>query len=69
MPMLRKVVLIGGKARGVVLPSSWLACIEREMGHKLKEVKLEVDGNITIMHCRESPPGALRKLLGAKKGA
>jgi len=57
LPMLRKVVLIGGRARGVILPASWLECIERELGHELKEVKLEIDGNITIIPCSEEAPG------------
>jgi antitoxin component of MazEF toxin-antitoxin module len=47
MPLLRKIVLHGA-SRGVTLPSSWIALIERETGKKLTEVSMEVNGSITI---------------------
>lgn len=47
MPILRKIVLHGA-SRGVTLPASWLDYIERTSGKKLREVTMEVNGEITI---------------------
>jgi hypothetical protein len=47
MPILKKIITHGG-SRGITLPSSWIALVEKETGQTLKEVLMEVDGNITI---------------------
>jgi antitoxin component of MazEF toxin-antitoxin module len=47
MPIIRKVTTVGA-ARGITLPKSWIECIERETGQKLKEVMLEVNKTLTV---------------------
>ena len=47
MPILKKVISHGG-SRGVTLPSSWIALIEKQTGQPLKEVLMEIDGVIII---------------------
>jgi hypothetical protein len=47
MPILKKIIAHGG-SRGITLPSSWIALVEKETGQKLKEVLMEVDGEIII---------------------
>lgn len=47
MPILKKVIAHGG-SRGVTLPASWLALIEKQTGAPLTEVLMEVNCNITI---------------------
>jgi hypothetical protein len=47
MPILKKVILHGA-SRGVTLPASWIALIEKESGQKLTEVLMEVNGEIRI---------------------
>jgi hypothetical protein len=47
MPILKKLIAHGG-SRGVTLPSTWIALIEKETGQKLREVLMEVNGEIRI---------------------
>jgi antitoxin component of MazEF toxin-antitoxin module len=61
MPLLKKIVVHGG-SRGVNLPASWLTLIEKETGQKLREVLMEVNGEITIRPLIE-------KKLGQRLGA
>jgi len=46
-----------GSARGVILPSSWLTYIGRQIGLPLKEVTLETNGKIKIKPVMEVPDG------------
>jgi hypothetical protein len=55
MPILKKVITHGG-SKGITLPASWCALVEKETGKPLKEVLVEINDNITI------------KPLGKKKG-
>jgi antitoxin component of MazEF toxin-antitoxin module len=47
MPIVRKITGHGG-SRGVTLPASWINLIEKETGQKLREVLMEVNGEIRI---------------------
>jgi hypothetical protein len=59
MPILKRVIAHGG-SRGVTLPASWLALVEMQTGEPVKEVLMEVNGDITIK------PIPTKKLEGAK---
>ena len=63
MPILKKVIVHGG-SRGVTLPASWLYLVEKETGQPLKQVLMEVDGEITIrplIEKKEAAPEASRE--------
>jgi len=47
MPLVQKIIQVGD-SRAVTIPKSWLAYYERESGHTIKEVAVEVDGKLTI---------------------
>jgi hypothetical protein len=47
MPIIRKVVSVGS-SRGVTLPKSWIALVEKESGVRMTEIIMEVDAKITI---------------------
>lgn len=48
MPMIRKINLLAGRTKAVVLPKDWIDYYEREYGEPIKEVLLEVNAKITI---------------------
>jgi hypothetical protein len=45
LPLVRKIVS-NGSSRGVNLPASWIAFIEKESGQPLKEIVMDVCGNV-----------------------
>ncbi len=47
MPIIRKILDVGG-SKGITLPKTWLEFFEREAGHKIDFVTLEVDRVVTI---------------------
>ena len=47
MPIVRKVLRIGD-SKGITFPKSWIEFLERD-GSKLKEVAIEVDGELKII--------------------
>lgn len=47
MPITRKLTTVGA-SRGVTLPASWLALIEKETGSPVKEILMEVNESIVI---------------------
>jgi hypothetical protein len=48
MPLIRKIVPCGKTSKGIILPKSWLIFYERQSGHHIKEVSIEVNGKLTI---------------------
>ena len=48
MPILKKVFIVGGKSRGITLPKSWLELYEKELGYEIREVVVEVNGELKI---------------------
>ena len=48
MPIIKKVTTVGA-GRGICLPKSWLDWVERQTGHPLREVLLEIDNTLTII--------------------
>jgi hypothetical protein len=48
MPLIKKVIDYGKTSKGVILPKSWLELIERHTGKPVKEVTMEVNGQLTI---------------------
>ena len=48
MPLVRKIVAFGKSSRGIILPKSWLFYYEKQSGHKIEQVSIEVDGKLTI---------------------
>ena len=48
MPIIRKVMKVGGIARGITLPKSWLDFAETESGCEVREVAIEVDRVLKI---------------------
>jgi hypothetical protein len=56
MPMIRKITP-SGHSRTITLPSGWLDYHEREAGHKITEVSVEVDGDLVVRpYLREAQP-------------
>jgi len=53
--LIRKIVGVGA-SRAVVLPNSWLEFHEAQLGAKLNEVTLEVNGELKIRPCRRGDP-------------
>jgi antitoxin component of MazEF toxin-antitoxin module len=47
MPIIRKLIKVGD-SKAVTIPSSWLEEIERRLGIPITEVKMELNGEITI---------------------
>jgi len=48
MPIKKSVITLGKYSKAVTLPKSWLELYERELGYKIKEVLIEVDGELKI---------------------
>ena len=48
MPIIRKVVDVG-RSRAVTIPKTWLEFFERELGHPIKFVSVEVDRELKIL--------------------
>jgi antitoxin component of MazEF toxin-antitoxin module len=47
MPLIQKVITVGD-SRAVTIPATWLSYYEREIGCRIREVAVEVNGKITI---------------------
>jgi antitoxin component of MazEF toxin-antitoxin module len=47
LPLIQKVIQIGD-SRAVTIPKSWLTYYERQSGHSIKEVSVEVNGKLII---------------------
>jgi hypothetical protein len=47
MPLIRKVISLR-TCKAVVIPKDWLEYYERELGHPIEEVAIEVDRVLTI---------------------
>ena len=48
MPIKKSVITLGKYSKAVTLPKSWLELYEKELGHQIKEVLIEVDGELKI---------------------
>lgn len=48
MPIIRKIVSFGKTSKGIILPKSWLEYFEKTNGQKIKEVTIEVNGQLII---------------------
>ncbi len=47
MPIIRRLVKVGN-SRMVTIPPDWLEYYERQSGHPVEEVLMELNGEITI---------------------
>lgn len=47
MPIIRKLIKVGN-SRGVTIPDTWIEEIEKRTGKIITEVKMELNGIITI---------------------
>lgn len=48
MPIIRKVIAAGKTSRAVILPKSWFDFYERESGHQINFVAIEVNRELRI---------------------
>ena len=55
MPLIKSVVRIGN-SRGVILPASWLEEIEQRTKGEVKQVLVEINGEIKIKAKEEVRP-------------
>ena len=48
MPVIRKIITIGN-SKAVTLPKGWLEFFEKEYGHPIRQVAIEVDRELKIV--------------------